>query len=65
MNPETQGKVEPRLAHPPNLGRTHSCAPKIIPIPILGLMAWSLECRRKTLRGVLKGWVLNSRHPVR
>ncbi len=30
-----------------------------------GLGAWSLDCRRKTLRGVLRAWLLNSRKSVR
>ena len=30
-----------------------------------GLRAWSLDCRRKTLRGVLRGWLLNSRKAIR
>ncbi|MEO7426397.1 MAG: hypothetical protein ABI036_14510 [Fibrobacteria bacterium] len=30
-----------------------------------GLGAWSLDCRRKTLRGVLRAWLLKSRKPVR
>ena len=30
-----------------------------------GLDAWSLACRRKTLRGLWRGWLLKSRKPVR
>lgn len=30
-----------------------------------GLDAWSLDCRRKTLRGELRAWLLKSRNPVR
>ena len=39
----------------------------LLPIlqPIPGLSAWSLDCRRKTLRGTLRAWLLNSRDPVR
>ncbi len=32
---------------------------------IPGLTAWSLEYRRKSLRGVLRAWLLNSPKPVR
>jgi hypothetical protein len=30
-----------------------------------GLDAWSLACRRKTLRGVWRGWLLKSHKSVR
>ena len=30
-----------------------------------GLDAWSLACRRKTLRGIWRGWLLKSHKPVR
>ncbi|MDQ2999822.1 MAG: hypothetical protein M3Y08_00970 [Fibrobacterota bacterium] len=30
-----------------------------------GLDAWSLNCRRKTLRGELRAWLLKSRNSVR
>jgi hypothetical protein len=30
-----------------------------------GMDAWSLACRRKTLRGIWRGWLLKSHKPVR
>jgi hypothetical protein len=30
-----------------------------------GLDAWSLACRRKTLRGIWRGWLLKSHKSVR
>jgi hypothetical protein len=34
-------------------------APKS-PLAIPGLSVWALDCRLKTLRGIQRGWLLNS-----
>jgi hypothetical protein len=51
---------EPVPGHPQ--GRS---APGIALRSIPGLDAWSLACRRKTLRGVWRGWLLKSHKSVR
>jgi hypothetical protein len=45
--------------------RAAALSPLSLLRPLPGLGAWSLDCRRKTLRGVLRGWLLKSRKPVR
>jgi hypothetical protein len=54
-----------KAAHAAEAAQSANASAGIALRALPGLDAWSLACRRKTLRGVWRGWLLKSHKSVR